>query len=115
MEIGTIGRVQLTIRTSFSLKDWSWEPWFGYLGFRSTLFAELKRFLLAVDICFAMGVKPTVVLRAATAAGFAAAAKMGALFKAAGGVKMGAVGAAMAAAAAATGASGAPKKEIEQH
>lgn len=62
-----------------------------------------------------MGVKPTVVLRAAAAAGFAAAAKMATLFKAAGGVKMGAVGAAMAAAtAAATGATGAPKKTIDQ-
>jgi hypothetical protein len=62
-----------------------------------------------------VGVKPTVVLRAAAAAGVAGAAKMAAIFKAAGGVKMGAVGAAMAAAtAAATGATAAPKKKIEQ-
>jgi hypothetical protein len=48
-----------------------------------------------------MDFKPTVVLRAAGAAGFAVLAKAAAMGKAAGGVKMGAAAAAMAAAASA--------------
>lgn len=59
-----------------------------------------------------MAIKPTVVLRAAAAAGLAAAAKMATVFKAAGGLKMGAAGAAMAAAAAA--ATGSRKKADNQ-
>lgn len=72
-------------------------------------------FSLVADLCWqdlAMAIKPTVVLRAAAAAGLAAAAKMATVFKAAGGLKMGAAGAAMAAAAVA--ATGSRKKVDNQ-